>query len=386
MVDGYDNVNKGVKSPDAAPLSDYLNNQQGGVYANKQAFQSVQKSDLTLLGFAQPVNIQGDHSLAFQARSAAPKDAATLAKQLEAKYGVSFSKNGETASVKGDDGKIVSEKTHAPTIRELRAVQEALEKDPSARGVKFYFLDKSLYQNPNVAARFDVDASGHPAVFCMPALDKLTAATSADRKRINQDSMSLELLHELAHHEHPTDNAAEQKREKANWESLGWKLMPDHRYAIAGKDGHYYEPVEKYGYQDRFLRKDAQGYPVDAQDKPTADESKMVYVDFKTMASAAKIPPMIDYVPHPEEEVADALANFRLGSTSRGIMVHYFKPLYDQTKAIDQADLDRLYPPKNGVSQKLRSPDGTVVDNTAANRASIAKFEKEAATKKYSAQ
>jgi len=383
MTDGIDSTATKADNAKQQTVSDGLNRSNGGIYAEKGAFAATPAPDLLALGF--PQGLPKDYRVAEFQQKAGAVDAAKYAAQLEAKYHVSFSKNGKTARLRIEEGKTVSAPARAPNMRELRALDEALARDPSARGTKIYFLEKTMFDE-GVSGKAGVDSAGHRALFMTPDWDKTTAATAAERKRANQATMSASILHEMAHNGHPEDTPVGKARETEIWQKLGWKLMPDRHWALAGKDGNYYEPVGDAGFQNRFLKKDAQGVPLDKNNKQTPDPRQMDFVEARTVLDRAKIRPMNDYIPHPREDEAEALSFFRGDKLSRGIVAHYCKPLYDQIKEVDQADIDRLYPPKNGRPSKIRSADGLIVDNTPANRARVAQFEKEAATDKYKIQ
>jgi hypothetical protein len=378
MVDGADETKGKVRTAHELSISDSLNTSNGGIYSVKGAFHNPASTKLVSLSFEQTHDMPGDHQVAaFQERTHST-DVAEYARQLEAKYHVSFSQDGETARVR-TNGQIISASAHAPTVRELSAVEEALRNDPSGKGVKFYFLNESLVKDPSAAGRYDLDVDGHPSVFLMPRWDKYNYATSAERKQHEEGTMSQEVLHELAHHSHPFKQPEDLKREAENWQSLGWKEMSNGEWAIAGRDGFYYEPVNTQGWPDRFLRKNAQGILVDKSGKASGVNSNMALVPIADVLDVAKIRPLNYYIPHPIEVEAEALSVYRLDRTGRGVLAQDFKSLYDQTKKIDQADIDRMYPPKNGRSTKIRSPEGPIVDNTPTNLARVAQFEKEAA-------
>ena len=363
-------------STNPSNVSDSLNQPKGGIYSEKTAFTTPTSSPHLV-----PVSFtEGGSGMSTPAKPENKAEDARYAAQLSAKYHVTFSKDGETISVPDEDGKIVSRTAHAPTMRELRAVDEALQKDPSAKGLKYDFLNQSLYSDPNIQGRADVDAKGQQSMFLMPSWDKTPAATTKDTSHPNQETMSMTLLHEQAHHEHPFDlNGKYNPKETAIWHQLGWKQMPNHHWAIEAKDGTFYEPTSEQGYQERFMHTNAAGVPIDKSGKPTSDPRQTDFADARTVLINSKIAPFNDYIPNPWEEEADGLAFFRMDKADRAVMLKQRKPLYDQIKQIDQQDIDQMYPPVHGQSAKIRSADGTIVDNNAANRAAVAKFEAEAA-------
>jgi hypothetical protein len=357
-------------------VSDSLNQQKGGIYSDKTAFTTSNSSPHLV-----PVSFtEGGPGVSAPQKTENKAEDARYAAQLAAKYHVTFSKDGEKISVRGPDKKILSSTAHAPTMRELRAVDEALQKDPSAKGLKYDFLNQSLYPSTSVDGQYGADTTGQQSIFLMPAWDKTPAATTSDRTKPNQDTMSMTLLHEQVHREHEFNlNGRYDPKEVAIWAKLGWKRMPDRQWAIEAKDGTFYEPIDGGGNQNRFEHKDANGRPIDKSGKLVLDNSQAEIVDFRTLLSRAKIAPLNDYVSHPKEAEAEGLSVFRADKADRALLLKQRKPLYDQLKQIDQQDIDQIYPPVHGQSAKIRSADGTIVDNTPANRAAVQKFEEQAA-------
>ena len=117
---------------------------------------------------------------------------------------------------------------------------------------------------------------------------------------------------------------------------------------------------EKGEYKGLYIGKD--GKPVDLQ-SPKDVLDKGSHIDNNTMRDTAQVKPSTRYFDNPEEMMAEALTDYRMNPASRARLQTESPQLYQAAKHLDQLELDKMY----GQGKKVRLPDGTVGDASAAD-------------------
>jgi len=132
----------------------------------------------------------------------------------------------------------------------------------------------------------------------------------------------------------------------------GWVRGKDKQFYLKGKNGDLYKC-------DLFDSTKWTRYRLDKNDnaiKLGAATSAQVRAD-------ALITPPTDYMQNPKEEMSECLTAYRLGGHYRDA-IKPFQNLYDMIRRIDQADINKGYPPDSkGNFQYLRAENGSLVKN-----------------------
>lgn len=310
-------------------------------------------------------------------------------KEIEEKYGIKITKEGETVSGVGHD-EDRDRKFHArtPTLKELAALEEALKRtgdscvtrDPS-KPLAVTFAQEEFgpfgFYNPE---------SNHLFMFTNHNGRDKMPATHADREgeRTDKDPPDLKhiILHELAHHSQLSFPPDEKTREK-EYREQGWVQSKDKekdgspKYEFLGKDGYQYElEAGKDGFTWR--RKDADGNYIDKDGNPVDSSDKAHSMSIKEMRENALVPPATDYFFFPIEQQGENLALLRAGGDVTGKFIRENHELYQATRSTDQRHIDSVFGRNDdGSSKMIRMPDGTIAENNRQNQERLKEFEKQ---------
>jgi hypothetical protein len=96
------------------------------------------------------------------------------------------------------------------------------------------------------------------------------------------------------------------------------------------------------------------------------------------MQNNADVKPTTAYFPNPGENGAEAQILFRSGEAQRTELYLHDPKAYEAAKAFDQLELDtdpRYGRNADGSSKFIRLPDGTIAENTEANRQAVIDYE-----------
>jgi len=324
----------------------------------------------------------------------AEKTRQQLQDELETKYGVKFSKDGEKLWC-GESIKKVE--CRAPKLRELEVLASVLRKsEPSQRtrdgGVKFNFLTENANKiHQSHSAFYEKDQ-----VFIEPIAENQGLWQDAAYTHRSTKGHSLEALltHELAHN---------------SQENMGWDLSDRFSqkmievgklYGFKLQQGLWlYEANTKTdGQNDLFhfdpdlfdsskpdckpwMRCDRKGIPLNAQGEPV-HKSKAEFLGVEEMRDRAKVKPATWYAKNPTEADAEARTCLRLNRESRARMLTESPEVYAIAKDEDQQEIDKAFGlveagRDKGSPKYLRGLDGALNDNTPEIRRSIAKWEEE---------
>lgn len=340
--------------------------------------------------------------------------------KLETKYGIQIAREGEPIREKlrrAEDGSFEGTgewaRARKPTLKELDALQGALERSqPSTKTsdgkplVVSFAEEGFLPGSGGGKANFEPPNPEHPeaaALNIWPGARGVPALESDVVGERSHENTSLEriLTHELSHlSNHNVEGMgmgvdAQYKRES------GWvptQEPPDQRtlWALRGKDGNLFvSHVQQgesrqmvwlkiqgdagYGEKGEYLGQylDANGEVVPADDRGIpSDPLRVVTLTNDQMREEAEVKPASDYFGIPEEAFAEAIAEFRMGESSRRRLLAESPEMYAVARKHDEAEISMFAGAnEDGSSRKVRLPDGRLVDNNATNRRQIDLFE-----------
>jgi hypothetical protein len=280
---------------------------------------------------------------------------------LGSKYGVEFSHDGD--SVKRGDRDIPM---RDPRLQELAGVEAALRKVPDGQvrnndgsPLKMNFSKENIISG--AGAFVQTDGNGQRTMFVQP-----TYGLPATEKGSETSGTSYEGLldHELGHNMQGRDQISDDKLAQG----MGWQ-KGRFGYNLEDRNGNTYEPIRQAGEANAqgWLRTGKDGDFLDANGQPGKPEM----ISNQEMRERAKVRPSSDYFPNPKEEFAEGVANYRMGSGSRGDLLRNSPEVYDQIKQMDQAEIDKSY----GAGKMLRLPSGEMAPKESANRQEVSDFE-----------
>lgn len=426
----FESINHGFDKTNQAPnqLQLELSGSRGGTYANLDVFRNKSNHDAQNLGLTD-LKIDGldDQKLVLlaqarpnetseQAQFRRPKELSDKAHQpterelvqqkiaeLHKKYGVDFSTNGELVKV-NDPPEMV--KCREPNLRDLKAIEEALKKNPSAiyepvgsPGVKFYFLEKNA--DPKLYAFFN-QAEGRNSVFLQPSLEKIKYATNKEAP-VGAATLETIIAHELEHNataveghahkfhlpgfprelgdNHAIENRPVEAKLERDYGQLGWsriKFGEVDVWAMQGKDGLLYVPVPTDDGEHGWAPINKQGQFLTEDGKPLKPGDEGVAFDDNQMRNLAKVRPITNYFLNPEEMMAEGMAYYH-SEEKRAYLAKQNPQYYEICKRIDQERINRRYGMKpNGEPSYLRDANGEIVPHNRANLAKIQAFEENA--------
>ncbi len=295
-------------------------------------------------------------------------------RDLEKTFNVQISGEGET-DVYGRGLPWSSYATRAPNAGELATLEQALLRSVpdtqtfSGKPLKISYLkDHVPDEGVGAFARGEeIVLSPHPT----------------------QSTIIHELAHigqqELAHDWVPRGLESETGRDNIRKEfadKMGWKAS-DNGWILEDKDGNYWKPVKWPG--EDWVRTDDNGNPADANGKRTDNplnpfdhgEDTAQHKSSAEIAEIAKVTPTSSYFPNPAEMWAEMAANFRNGEQSRQDLFEQDPDTYRLTRDLDQQQINSEFGIReDGQPNKIRLPNGLVVDNTDENRTAVDSFEK----------
>jgi hypothetical protein len=335
-------------------------------------------------------------------------------------YHVAFAKDGEVVGkykesvyAAASAGDVTA---RDPELFELAGVKAALERSvpgnlgKDGNGVKFYFLAGKLIQSINPLATFQPDKDGRSSVYLWPAVADINRATEADltakeRKLPFTDSGRPETVagavtHELGHNQFaklgynrpgtsPDGQTEVTDKGKQLYNAMGWQRRRDEKDAdynwfLVGKSKDNngqpatYMPSNTTGMAWSFLRWRLDGGAVDQQGKGVpADKGQSLSTD--EMAKEAVVPLPTSYFENPEEEYAESVKLFRLGTEGRTALRDTSPKLYKIIERNDQTEINAAYGVgADGGAKMIRDVDGRLVSNTAEEERRRAVFDAEA--------
>lgn len=294
----------------------------------------------------------------------------TKMKELEQKYNVQFSRDGQKDSPLGREVNLRS-----PRVNELMAMEEGLAKSqPSTT---------TLNGKP-ILVQFAVEPTSAAAAYVLPKGDQqriLFEPVQRDYTIIKDN-----ILHEWAHNAQHTMETRDKAALDRHYAELGYRKVstPDggEQWQFRDKDGKYWAQGPDQPWHGTWTRVDDQGRPLKTDgtlasgwgDPQAANQSN------SQMRDNADVKPssVKDYFTRPWEGSAESIRNYRSSVADRTRLYVVDPKNYESTKKFDQAELDsdpRYGRNPDGTSKYIRLPDGTVGENNEANRKAVADFE-----------
>lgn len=286
--------------------------------------------------------------------------------RLTARYGVTFSTDTETAGYVLDANlQPTSEIAHcrAPRLDELIGIEAGLshsapsQYSASGKALEFVFIRAGQHHISGRPIGANYEYGEPPKVFMDPTTDT-NVPTELDKVGKWGRSTEYQVVHELTHGAQERigfktkSTPAHESIEEMFAHEAGWVRGKDKQFYLKGKNGDLYKC-------DLFDSTKWTRYRLDKNDnaiKLGAATSAQVRAD-------ALITPPTDYMQNPKEEMSECLTAYRLGGHYRDA-IKPFQNLYDMIRRIDQADINKGYPPDSkGNFQYLRAENGSLVKN-----------------------
>lgn len=290
-------------------------------------------------------------------------------KEVEAKYGVQISRDGQKDSPRGQEVAL-----RAPRINELLLLDQALKLSQPSTGpingkpLLIQFADQPTGRG---LAYVNQTPSGQERILFEP-------------RAIERGSFAFKetAIHELAH----VGENKVQARDKAaidDWyKSLGYRQVTTEQgtkqWQLRDKQGNYWaqDPTDRFG---DWTRVDEKGRPLKADGTLAKDKKDGHTRNNEVMRSEAAVKPISDYFSPPWEHGAEGLAHYRNGEEGQRRLYHESPELYRISKEFNQKELDldpRYGTNPDGTSKFIRLPSGDIVQNNPANQKIVSDFEK----------
>jgi len=310
---------------------------------------------------------------------------------LKTHYHVDFSVEGENAvrPYISETKRGAMLHARAPRYSELLGVEAALKaSDPSQftddknkEALKFYFLKTPTYGAKTYdAGLFASDEKQKLAVFFEPDAQPDRPITATDALNSHQDiKTSIEALaaHEIAHNSEYQMGLWSLDKLKPIAKEIGWTTTDDNSYwLMRGARGEFYRLTNDGLSSDKgWVRCDSKGTATDDAGASYTDADKAPHLTNSEVRERALLRPPTDYFTSPDEMLADSLMLYRVGEGGRQELSKSGVNLYNAVKDFDQAEIDsRFGKTADGRSNKVRLPDGSVVDNDDRAQQVVANF------------
>lgn len=322
----------------------------------------------------------------------------TKQQEIEKKYGVAFSKEGEDVDkqwVRQPDGSLAKGETiksRAPQFPELLGIEAALSRsEPShiARDgkerIRFSFLTEPFVKGESssvLAYYLDKDPKGRPAVYFAPAASVGRLVTEKDiEKWGSPEEYSIEslLVHELAHNSQRRLDWDNEKNLEQFSNKMGWYPYEDDKthetiwlIKTRGNDFYRFDPEK-----EDWIRCNKKGQFVDGAGKIVAEMNDAARATTQAVRAEAEVRPPTDYFDNAVEMHAEAMMLFRVNNKRRAFLLIESPHLYSFVKEQDQLDVNKAYGvDQQGKPRMIRNPDGFLVANSPENRRLVEDFER----------
>ncbi len=293
-------------------------------------------------------------------------------KELESKFNVQFSHDGERESA---SGKTVD--LRAPNIAELVALEGGLQQSqPSTR----------TSNGRPIMVQFALQPVTTADAWVMPRPDGQDRILFEPVDRMGAWGLKRTILHEWGHNAQNLMEKADPAALEKHYQEIGYRKVDGHWY-LEGKDGNLYIQGPGRVPSGIWTRVNEKGEPLRPDGSPARgfDDPRAASFTNEEMREQSKVKPMTSYFPQPNERSADAVWHFRGDKDSRSSLYLNDLVLYNSTKAFDQKTIDtdpRYGTNPDGTSRYIRMPDGAIEPNTEANRKTVDDFEKQIATQR----
>lgn len=286
--------------------------------------------------------------------------------RLTAMYSVTFSTDTETAGYVLDANlQPTKEVAHcrAPRLDELIGIEAGLSHSApsqfsaSGKALEFVFIRAGQHHISGRPIGANYEYGEPPKVFMDPTTDT-NVPTELDKVGNWGRSTEYQVVHELTHGAQERigfrerGNPPRETIEEMFAHEAGWVRGKDRQYYLQGKNGDLYKC-------DALDSTKWTKYRLDKNDNAVV----VAHVTSAQVRADALITPPTDYMQNPKEEMAESLTAYRLGGHYRDA-IKTFPNLYDMIRRIDQADINKGYPPDSkGNYQYFRAENGSLVKN-----------------------
>ena len=286
--------------------------------------------------------------------------------RLTGMYGVTFSTDSETAGFVLDANlQPTSEIAHcrAPRLDELVGIEAGLshsapsQYSASGKALEFVFIRAGQHHISGRPIGANYEYGEPPKVYMDPTTDT-NVPTELDKVGDWGRSTEYQVVHELTHGAQERigfktkASPAHESIEEMFAHEAGWVRGKDKQFYLQGRNGDLYkcDLLDSTKWTKYRLDKNENAIKIGTA------TSAQVRAD-------AMITPPTDYMQNPKEEMSECLTAYRLGGRYRDT-IKPFKNLYDMIRRIDQADINKGYPPDSkGNFQYLRAENGSLVKN-----------------------
>lgn len=285
--------------------------------------------------------------------------------KLTAMYGVTFSSDTETAGYVLDAHlQPTKEVAHcrSPRLDELVGIEAGLSHSApsqfsvSGKPLEFVFIRAGQHHISGRPIGANYEYGEPPKVFMDPCTDS-NVATELDKIGNWGRSTEYQVIHELTHGAQERigfkakGEPAHETIEEAFAAEAGWWKGSDNQFYLRGKSGEFYQcdKLDSTKWTKFTVAKDGL--------------HKAGSVTSGAVRANALITPPTDYMQNPTEEMAECLTAYRLGGSYRD-SIKAFPKLYELISRIDQADINKGYPPDSkGHPRYVRNENGVLVMN-----------------------
>lgn len=299
-------------------------------------------------------------------------------KELEQTFNVRISREGET-DVYGRGWPWSSYETRTPFAGEVATLEEALLRSvPDTETFSGKPLKITYLTHPVPEDGVEAFARGEEIVLS-PNPSRSTLIH--ELAHIGQQEVSHDWVPGGFESETGSDNILREFADKMGWKasSNGW--------IIEDKEGNYWKAVKWPG--EDWVRTDANGNPADSNGRRTDNpwnpfdhgEDTAQHRSGMEIMENAKVSPVSSYFPNPAEMWAEMASEFRNGEISRQEFYNRSVESYQLTKELDQRQINSEFGTRDdGQPNKIRLPNGIVVENTSENRTTVDTFERTIST------
>lgn len=296
--------------------------------------------------------------------------------ELEAKYNVQFSRDGETDS---DSGRTVD--LRPPRIDELLAMEVGLaHSGPSVNTLDGKpILVQFAVQPTSPFDAYVADQNGQRRILFEP-LDRSFRGL--------QDT----ILHEWGHNAEYNVGINNKAVLDQWYDAMGYRRVTfkdadgrdQEQWQLRDEDGNYWTQGPDQFPFGNWYRVDDQGRPLKADGSPASgfNDQNAAKRSNTQMRDAADVTPASDYFSFPGESGAESIRLFRGDAESRTELYMTDPTAYNAVKEFDQAELDndsQYGRNPDGTARYIRLPDGTIAPNTEENRNAVTEFEEKLA-------
>lgn len=316
--------------------------------------------------------------------------------QLKADYGLRFSEQDEPVigKVSFDEkgGVKHGAMVHArsPYLNELYEIETVMERAapsnllPGSKtdGVKFYFLNDSLYESDpggTIATYVMKDKQETPAVYISPGGIGARLEIKDGKMAWHGSIDDQVVLHELGHNTAlrllgDSEEKLIQLSNRCGFDPFDHPVTGETIWAIKGKNGELFRLVDRDSMD--WARIDRSGNLLDGKGNSVTEMKLAENLSTEQMRERALVKPPTFYFDNPLEAVAEGLSLLRRGAATREAFMKDSPQMYDYIKELDQADIDSTYGTASGGGSKMvRLPSGRLAVNDSSSQRAIAEFE-----------